>query len=101
MSFFFVVVLLPSHFFIFGCAGSVLLLGFSLIKASRSYSQVVVQGLLLFQSKDAQASVVATPRLQRTGSIVPWWLSGKKPPANARDTDSIPDLGRSHVPRGH
>ena len=55
----------------------------------------------MFQSKDAQASVVATPRLQSTGSTVPWWLSGKKPPANARDTDSIPDLGRSHMPRGH
>ena len=55
MSFFCVVVLLPFYFFIFGSAGSLLLCGFSLIKASRSYFLVVMQGLLLFQSKDAQA----------------------------------------------
>ena len=29
------------------------------------------------------------------GSVV------KNPPANVRDTDSIPDLGRSHVPWSH
>ena len=30
-----------------------------------------------------------------SGSVV------KNPPANAGDTDSIPDLGRSHMPRSN
>ena len=30
---------------------------------------------------------------------LPWWHCGyKNPPANAGDTGSIPDLGRSHIP---
>ena len=28
-------------------------------------------------------------------SMVPWWLSGKDPPANAGDTSLIPGSGRS------
>ena len=35
----------------------------------------------------------------------PWGFSGgpvvKNPPFNARDTGSIPDLGRSHMPQGN
>ena len=34
-------------------------------------------------------------------SGLPWWCSGKNPPANAGDTGSIPGLGRSHVPRSN
>ena len=34
-------------------------------------------------------------------SGLPWWRSGKNPPANAGDTGSIPGLGRSHVPRSN
>ena len=32
---------------------------------------------------------------------VPWWLNGKNPPADAGDTGSIPDPGRSHMPRSN
>ena len=30
-----------------------------------------------------------------------WWLSGKEHAANAGDKDSIPDLGRAHMPRSN
>ena len=32
-------------------------------------------------------------------SGLPCWLSGKEPASNARDTGSVPDPGRSHMPR--
>ena len=35
------------------------------------------------------------------GSGLPWWLSVRNPPANARDTGLIPGQGRSHVLWGH
>ena len=43
------------------------------------------------------------PKEKRTGDGCPF--SGgsvvENPPANARDTDSIPDPGRSHMPRSN
>ena len=32
---------------------------------------------------------------------LPWWLSGKNPPASAGDTGSILDPGKSHMPQGN
>ena len=32
---------------------------------------------------------------------LPWWRSGESLPANAGDTGSRPDLGRSHMPRSN
>ena len=37
-------------------------------------------------------------RMQRG---LPWWLSGNESPANAGDTGSSPDWGRSLLPRGN
>ena len=32
---------------------------------------------------------------------LPWWSSGKNPPCNARDTSSVPSLGRSQTWQGN
>ena len=64
--------------FIFGCAGSSLLHGLSLVVVSRGYSLVAVCGLLTALAslvaehglQGPRASVVVTPRLQSTGSRV-------------------------------
>ena len=33
--------------------------------------------------------------------MLPWWLRGKYPPANAGDMGSVPDPGRFHMPQSN
>ena len=63
--------------FIFGCAGSLGCMDFSLVVVSQGYSLVAVRGLLIVVASVAaedrlfgvQTSIVGAPRLQSTGSI--------------------------------
>ena len=45
--------------------------------------------------------IIYTDVNKPTDDGLPWWISGKSLPDNAGDTDSTPDLGRSHVPRSN
>ena len=70
--------------FLYGCAGSSLLCGLSLVAASRGYSLAAVRRLFVavaslvveHRLKGVRASVIMEHRLQSTGSVVvALWLS--------------------------
>ena len=73
-------------------------------RRSESLAQVlfleVVIGAEVFLTVEMRASVLVLCSIK---TMIPWGFrdgSVVKNPANAGDTGSIPDLGRSHMPRG-